>query len=118
MDRAPALARLFWMTSGLVVWAVQFTIVYGLTAAACARGWHGHALLGLDVVRAGIAAATLVALVATGLVLWRTLARRKHAPGDESERFIAAVTLWGCGLSLLAIAYNGVPALILPACSA
>jgi hypothetical protein len=101
-----------------VLWAAQFTIVYGLTAVACARGWYGHALLGLDVVRAGIAGATVLALVATGLVLWQTLARRAHAPGDESERFIAGVTLWVCGLSLLAIAYNGVPALILPACSA
>ena len=117
MDRAP-LARLFWMTSGLVFWAAQFTIVYGLTAVACARGWYGHALLGVDVVRAGIAAATVVALAATGMVLWRTLARRAHAPGDESEGFITAVTMWVCGLSLLAIAYNGVPALILPACSA
>ncbi len=111
------MARLFWMTSGLVFWAAQFTIVYGLTAVACARGWHGHAFLGLDVVRAGIAAATLLALVGTGMVLWRTLARRSHG-GGESADFIVAVTLWVCGLSLLAIAYNGVPALILPACSA
>jgi hypothetical protein len=118
MDRAPAMARLFWMTSGFVVWGAQFTIVYGLTAVACARGWYGHAILGLDVVRAGVAAATVLALAVTGLVLWRTLVRPAPAQGDESERFIAAVTLWVCGLSLLAIAYNGLPALILPACSA
>jgi hypothetical protein len=112
------MARLFWMTSGLVVWAAQFTIIYGLTAVACARGWYGHAFLGLDIVRAGIATATLVALAATGLVLWRTWRQGPFARSEPSEHFIAAVTLWVCALSLLAIAYNAVPALILPACSA
>jgi hypothetical protein len=113
------MARLFWMMSGFVFWAAQFTIIYGVTAVACARGWHRVPLLGLDIVPASIAAATLLTLGATGLVFWRAFAARaRDAHGDPAERFVDAVTLWVCGLALVAIAYNALPALILPACSA
>ncbi len=112
------MARLFWMTSGLVFWAAQFTIIYGVTGVACARGWYHLSLFGLDVVRASIAFATLLALAATALVFWRAFAARQASADDEpSGRFVETVTLWVCGLSLVAIAYNGLPALILPACS-
>lgn len=119
MDRSHPMARLFWMTSGFVFWAAQFTIIYGITGVACARGWYRVSFLGLDIVRASVAAATLVALTATALVFWRSLVAREQSDYDEpSERFVETVTLWVCGLSLVAIAYNGLPALILPACSA
>lgn len=118
MDRSHPMVRLFWMTSGFVFWAAQFTIIYGVTGIACARGWWHVTLFGLDMVRGGIAAATLLALAATAFVFMRALAARR--PRDDSEpadRFIDTVTLSVCGLALVAIAYNGLPALILPACS-
>lgn len=118
MDRSHPMARLFWMMSGLIVWAAQFTIIYAVTSVACARGWYRFSLLGLDLVRVSIAAATLLALAATALVFWRALSDERSAQDEPSERFIETLTLWICGLSLVAIAYNGVPALILPACSA
>ena len=118
MDRSHPTAQLFWMTSGFVFWAAQFTIIYGITGVACARGWYHFALLGLDVVRASIASATALALAATALVFWRAFsARGRSAHNDPSERFVETVTLWVCGLSLVAIAYSGLPAVILPACS-
>jgi hypothetical protein len=112
------MARLFWMTSGFVFWAAQFTIIYGITGVACARGWYHVSFLGLDVVRGSIAVATLFALAATTLVFWRARAREQSAGNEPAEYFVETVTLWVCGLSLVAIAYNGLPALILPACSA
>ena len=118
MDRSHPMARLFWMTSGFVFWAAQFTIIYSITGVACARGWWRFSVLGLDMVRAGIAAATLLALAATALVFWRAFASLGRQADEPSERFVETVTLWICGLSLVAIAYNGLPALILPACSA
>ena len=118
MDSSHPIVRLFWMTSGFVFWAAQFTIIYGITGVACARGWYRISLLGLDMVRASIAAATLLALAATALVFWRAFAREQGAQEEASERFVETVTMWVCGLSLVAIAYNGLPALILPACSA
>ncbi|MDQ4135958.1 MAG: hypothetical protein M3158_07240 [Pseudomonadota bacterium] len=117
MDRSHPMARLFWMTSGFVFWTAQFTVIYAVTAVACARGWWRISLLGLDLVRAGIAVATLLALAATALVFWRAFARGRNADEEASARFVETVTLWVCGLSLVAIAYNGLPALILPACS-
>jgi hypothetical protein len=119
VDRSYPMARLFWMTSGFVFWAAQFTIIYGITAVACARGWWRISLLGLDLVRTGVAAATVLALAATAVVFWRaSVARGREPRQDASDRFVETVTLWVCGLSLVAIAYNGLPALILPACSA
>jgi hypothetical protein len=113
------MARLFWMTSGFVFWAAQFTVIYGITGVACARGWWRISLFGLDIVRASIAAATLLALAVTAIVFWRAFSARGRGADDEpSERFVESVTLWVCVLSLVAIAYNGLPALILPACSA
>ena len=117
MDRSHPMTQFFWMTSGLVFWAAQFTIIYGMTAVACARGWWRISLFGLDIVRAGIAAATLLAFAATALVLWQALARSRAARNESSELFVATVTLWVCGLALVAIVYNGLPPLILPACS-
>jgi hypothetical protein len=116
--RSHPMARLFWMTSGFVFWAAQFTIIYGITGVACARGWYRFSLLGLDVVRGSIAAATLMALAATAVVFWRAFVRGRSAHDEPSERFVETVTLSVCGLSLVAIVYNGLPALILPACSA
>ena len=118
MDWSHPMARLFWMMSGLVVWAAQFTIIYGVTSVACARGWYRFSLLGLDLVRASIAAATLLALGVTTFVLWQALAAGRASRDEPSEHFIETVTVWISGLSLLAIAYIGLPALLLPACSA
>jgi hypothetical protein len=113
------MVRLLWMTSGFVFWAAQFTMIYGVTSVACARGWYRISLLGLDIVRASVAAATLVALAATALVFWRSFRARERSDNDEpSEHFVETVTLWVCGFSVVAIAYNGLPALLLPACSA
>jgi hypothetical protein len=118
MEGAHPMARLLWMTSGLVFWAAQFTIIYGITAVACARGWWEIPLLGLDLVRVSVAAATLLALAATAVVLWRASRARGRGPDEEpSERFVKSVTIWVCALALVAIVYNGLPALILPACS-
>lgn len=118
MDSSHPMARLFWMMSGLIFWGAQFTIIYAVTSVACARGWYRFSLLGLDLVRANIVGATLLALAATALVLWRALVAERARQDDPSEHFIETVTVWISGLSLLAIAYNGFPALILPACSA
>jgi hypothetical protein len=117
--RPHPMARLFWMASGFVFWAAQFTIIYGITGVVCARGWYRITFFGLDLVRAGIAGATLLALAATAFAFWRAYgATRNRADDEASEQFIDTVTLWVCGLAFVAIIYNALPALILPACFA
>lgn len=48
------------MSSGVIVWALHFTVIYGYTALACARGFAGAAPW---VVGAASVLAALVALV-------------------------------------------------------
>lgn len=52
-----------WIASGVAVWALHFTLIYGLTALACARGYAaaipwivGIATLGAATLAAGIVA--------------------------------------------------------------
>ena len=44
-------------SSGVVVWAVHFAMIYGSTALACARGFARRAWLGVGVVAWAIGAA-------------------------------------------------------------
>jgi hypothetical protein len=113
------MARLFWMMSGFVFWAAQFTLIYGITSVACARGWYRISFFGLDLVQVSIAGATLLAVAATAFAFGRAYVAAKDRADDQaSEHFIQTVTLWVCGLAFVAIIYNAVPALILPACFA
>jgi len=105
--------------AGLLIWTAQFTAIYGVTAIACARG-HGVAtVFGVGLVPSAVITATLIALALDGLVLFRARSRslalvsEQTAPADP---FLAHLTYLISGLSLVAIAWNGLPALIVPVC--
>jgi len=111
--------RLLAMMSGLIIWTAQFTAIYGITAIACARG-HGQATyFGIGIVPLAIAVATLLAFAACGLVLvWSLRARRRgHTDPHPTDRFLQDATILISGLSLVAIAWQGLPALLVPSCS-
>jgi hypothetical protein len=113
------MARLFAVTAGLIAWAVQFTVIYGVTAVACARGYAGVTLLGLGVVPLTIVATTVLAFAATGVVLAWGLRERRRADADThpTDRFLTSATLLVSGLSLVTIAWHGLPALLVPVCT-
>lgn len=104
---------------GLAVWAAHFGGVYAANAFACERGLAGGRLLGLPLVPAVVGAITLAALLALGLVLWRTLAGLSPPldEGGEGEprftRWFAAAT---AAMAVLAVVFQAAPALIVPAC--
>ena len=85
------------MSSGVIVWAVHFAVVYGFTALACARGFGGAApwLVGV---------ATLVAAAAAVLVLLAHL----------SQEFTRWITAALAAAALLAILWEGLSALLVP----
>jgi hypothetical protein len=85
------------MSSGVLVWAAHFTVVYGFTALACARGFGGAAPWVVGV-------ATLVAAAAAVLVLLTHL----------SQEFTRWITAALAAAALLAILWEGLPALLLP----
>jgi hypothetical protein len=108
------------MVAGLVAWAVQFTIIYGVTSTVCARGWAEATFFGIGIVPAVILLATLAAWVVTAGVLLFSLRahpRLETGAADRSDVFLNNATSLISGLSLVTIAWHGLPALLLPACA-
>lgn len=105
---------------GLIAWAVQFTILYGVTSTLCGRGWANATLLGMGVVQATILVATLATLAATALLLvvsLRVVRQQSAQFTSATDDFLGRVGVLMNGLSLVVILWHGVPAFILPACA-
>jgi hypothetical protein len=108
------------MLGGLIAWAVQFTLIYGVTSTLCGRGWADATLFGFGIVPATILLTTLVALVATAVLFGLSVRQSnqlREGPVSATDSFMSHATFLINGLSLVVIAWHGLPALILPACS-
>jgi hypothetical protein len=108
------------MTGGLLVWAAQFTLVYVFNSLACARQFAGVQVLGFGIVPFVVSAMTLIALLATAGVFLMALRRRGPAWDSRDDKpvndFMRYTTMTIAGLSFVAIAWNGIPALLVPPC--
>lgn len=115
------IAQTIHMLAGLLIWAAHLGLVYGVTALACARGFADMAVLGIGVVPLAIGCATLAALLATAFVLRQAMRDlgEPHTLSEsrETRRFIDFTTATVAGLALVAIVWNGLPALVIPACA-
>lgn len=115
------------------VWALHFLFIYIFAAVLCAKAPDGaDVLLGLDAVRLGVLVATLVALAAiaaAGTLSWR---RWRHgATADQTHpfavhdadtvesrrRFMAYSAVLLAGLSIVAVIYQALPALLIATCA-
>ena len=108
------------MMGGLIAWAVQFTVIYGVTSTLCGRGWADATFFGFGVVPLTILAATLILLAITGLMLAWSLRERRRLAGPAApapDSFMSQAAVLINGLSLVVILWHGLPALILPACA-
>lgn len=92
--------RALWMSSGVIVWALHFAAVYGFTALACARGFGAAAPWAVGVATA-LAAALAIALIARNL------------DGEFTRWMTAAIA----ATALLAILWEGLPALMVTPCA-
>ena len=103
--------------AGMIAWAVQFTIIYGVTSLVCARGYRDPTWLGI--VPLTIVATTLVALAATAVVLFRAVKARRDLEGsaNSTDRFLLDTTVVVSGLSLVIVAWHGLPAFLVPVCA-
>ena len=90
-----------WISSSIVVWALHFTALYGLTALACARG-HGEAVPWI------VAFATAIAAVVAAGILVKGYRGR--------SAFIEWMTMSVAALALLGIAYEATAGLLSPLC--
>ena len=93
----------------LLVWIAQFAVGYGLAAAQCSPGgWRSG---GPD--RVVLGAVTVAALAACAWLAWRArdVPRRRDAGLLDWARFVLAV------LAFVAIAWTGVPLLLVAGCA-
>jgi TctA family transporter len=114
---AAPMTRFFTPVVGLIAWAIQFTVVYGFAAVACARDYARLTVFGIGVVPLVILTTTAGALALTAWSLLVGLRRQQHI--DESQatdRFLTNATILISGFSLVVIAWHGLPALIVPVC--
>ena len=89
------------IAAGVIVWALHFAALYGVTALACARGWEA-------IVPGFIAGATVVAVLAALAIIvggWRRRA--------VFEYWLSATV---AAFGLVAIVYEALPVLTVPAC--
>lgn len=95
------MTRILFMSSGVVVWALHFGTLYGLTALACARGWQ-------PLLVPSIAVATAIAALATISIIAAGLRRRA-----QFESWMGAGI---AALALVAIVWDAMPVLVVPPC--
>ena len=120
MSDGGAIGKMLFMIGGLLVWSLHFTVIYGFTAVACANDFAASRILGMGVVPFVIGAATVLALAATGVVLRRALAGpvppRSARYADATEHFLQYAAATIAALSLVAIAWNALPVLVVGPC--
>lgn len=119
MAEARFVSRITFLTGGLLVWAVHFTLVYGLNTLACTR-LDGTSVLGVRVVPVAIGIATVVAAGLNLLLLASALRGRGPGIADEHDASVRHFWRFGTGmiaaLGLVAVVWGGLPALIVNPC--
>jgi hypothetical protein len=101
------------LVSGPLIWFTHFTLLYGGHTAFCAIGAPGIHLL---VIAATIAAGLLLATAAVAsLRALRATARTREL--SRGQRFQHQAALLVAGLSAVAVAWVGITATVVPACS-
>jgi hypothetical protein len=103
------------MSAPLVIWALHFLVIYGLTAIACARGFATTRVAGIDAVTWGIVVATLVA---AGVMLFTigVAVRRLGTRSSGTAAFVHWMSAAAGGLALVGVLWEALAVLIVPAC--
>lgn len=120
MGDADFLRKSLFMLGGLLIWGAHFGVVYIFNALACARRFDGLSYFGIGIVPLTVLATTVAALLATLGVLILAFRRRGPArllrePGPAND-FMRNLTASIAALSMVAIAWNGLPVLLTPPC--
>lgn len=87
------------LLGGLTIWAAHFLLLYAFASLFPGR----------DLAKILSLAATVPALAADAGLLWFAMARKQ---GDDLDRWVARVGALGAALSILAILWQALPALM------
>lgn len=107
------------MMAAFLIWAAHFGVVYGINGLICARKLQDMEILGLPIAVALVLAATVAALLLAAFVLLAALWGGGPAAraSEDPRRFIRWFTALAAGAALVAILWNGLPAVQVPACA-
>jgi hypothetical protein len=112
---APFIRTSLALTAGPIIWALHFLVIYIVTALSCARHFYDMEWFGVGVVQLAIAAATVSSIAAIALIL-RAVHRAFGRLSQESKHFALSMAVALSLLSILAILWDALPALIVPVC--
>ena len=120
VDEGTAIGKLLFMSGGLWVWALHFTVLYAFTTVACAAAFSAVDIFGIRIVPFAIGVATLLAWAVVVTLLWIAVSgpvpprsARFSEATEQFFRYAAAVTAI---LSLVAIAWTALPTLLFKPC--
>jgi hypothetical protein len=94
----------------MITWAVYFVAVYAVQGIGCDQAWNRSLLLGTNALTLALVVLTVAAFAA---VAWQGARAWPHRSG-----FHGRVALALAGLALLAIAFTGIPIVMLEPCAA
>ena len=120
MSDRSSISKMLFMIGGLLVWAAHFTVVYGFTTVACVKGLAVADVLGVGIIPFVIGAATLLAWATTGAILISAtsgpIPPHSARYGETTEHFLQYTAATIAALSLVAIAWNAIPVLLVTPC--
>lgn len=100
--------------AAFLVWAAHLVAIYGVGAVICADA--ATQATALDPEQVFVFAATAAALLAIGILLARVLVARAGVP-HEMIRFGRRLAAASCVLSIIAVLWQALPAILIPACT-
>lgn len=115
--RASGLSELISASSALVLWALHFSLIYMVTAVACARGLSTHRLAGLPTLPLLIMGASALALLAMLLVALRAWGEWKASPRPGAHRFLSLFALSTTPIAALGVVWATIPVLLVEPCA-
>ncbi|MDQ8732164.1 hypothetical protein [Bradyrhizobium sp. LHD-71] len=118
MGETAFIRKSLFVLGGLLIWAAHFGFVYIFNALACARNFHELRLFNLGIVplAIGLGTALAAAAVLTLLVVAVGAPSRIVGTQEPSASFLSQLAAAVALLSLLAIGWSGLPALLVPPC--
>lgn len=116
-NRAGGLGELIFASSALVLWALHFSLIYMVTAVACARGLSTHRLAGTPTLPLLIMGASALALLAMLLLALRAWSEWKASPRPGARRFLSIFALATTSIAATAVVWATIPVLVVEPCA-
>jgi hypothetical protein len=102
---------------GPLVWAAHLAVLYGSHASVCAAAGRADASLGPLIPVFALATALALILASLPLAFPKGFSALLFVGKSEVEtRFVLSLMRWLSGLSLVAVAANGLAILLVPPC--